>query len=100
MNTPRLFALDSSKIREYRPSNSLESKALYLEETLEKMQGLSDSLYKKIKRLKKTKPSDPQISVLEEKLKSVNQGITEVFQKCNIIWNDIKTQATNSGGLR
>lgn len=90
MSTPKLYSLDSSKIRDYKPSNSLESKALYLEETLDKMQGFSDSLFKRLKRMKKNDPKDPEIPALEVKLKSVNKGVLEVFEKCNIIWKDIQ----------
>jgi hypothetical protein len=70
----------------FKPGNDLESKAIFLEETLFNMSEHSDYLYRKIKMLEKRgKPTEE----LKEKRKSVVKGVNEVFEKCNIIWDKI-----------
>ena len=71
----------------FTPSNDLEGKALYLEETLEKMQTFRNFLWRKRGYLLKTKQCTKTIT---EKLKSVDEGIDEVYQKCQIIWQDVR----------
>lgn len=71
----------------FKPSTDLEGKALFLEETLEKMQSYKDFLWRKRGYLRKTKKCTKSIN---EKLKSVTEGIEEVHQKCLAIWNDIE----------
>ncbi len=73
--------------RFFKPSTPLESKALYLEETLENMVAHSDYLFKKIKILEK---KGKDIKELKDKRDSIVQGIKEVYNKCNTIWKDIK----------
>ncbi len=73
----------------YRPTTSLEKKALFLEETLEKMLNHSDYLFKKIKRLERLKKPTGD---LREKLKDLNVGATEVYEKANTIWKQIKLE--------
>jgi hypothetical protein len=73
----------------YFPSSSLEKKGMFLEETLEKMQGHSDYLFKKVKRLERLgKPTKE----LKEKLKDINKGIEEVFTKANNVWKQVKEE--------
>ena len=98
INAQMKSQMNQENARDYKPGNALESKAIFLETTLEKMQSFSDSLYKKIKRTKKSNPDDPALVELEEKLKSVNKGLQEVFTKCNIIWNDIKNPKQTTNG--
>ena len=76
----------------YKPGSVLEKKAKFLEETLENMQNYSDFLYQKIKRLER---QGKKPRALRRKLKSVNNGIAEVFDKADILWKDI---ASNEKG--
>lgn len=64
------------------PRGSLENKAMFLEETLDKMKQMEEFSFKKTKRF-------PKDQGLKKKLKSVQEGLKEVDQKCNIIWMDI-----------
>ncbi len=71
----------------FRPANSLESKALYLEETLDNMISHADYLFKKI-RINEKKGRD--VAAIVEKRKSILAGINEVHLKCLKIWKDIQ----------
>lgn len=71
------------------PTTSLEKKALFLEETLANMQNHSDNLFKTIKRLES---QGKHTGKLRGKLKDINKGIREVYEKCEIIWDDIKKE--------
>ena len=75
---------------EYRPTTDLEKKAIFLEETLEKLISFSDHLFRKIKILEKKKLDTTE---LKEKRKDVLKGINEVFEKANTIWKDIKNES-------
>lgn len=74
----------------------LYKKALYLEETLEKMQSHSDFIFKKIKRLERqNKPTKG----LKKKLSSINKGIVEVCDKADVLWKLISAIDYDSKGL-
>lgn len=64
----------------------LEKKARFLEETLENMQRHSNFLNNKVKKLER---NGKKPRALKRKLKSVNKGVNEVFEKADILWKDI-----------
>jgi hypothetical protein len=73
-----------------RNPTELESKGIFLEETLEKLQNHSDSLYKKLKRLERNKNTPKEtLEEIRTKLKSVNDGVWEVYNKANILWRSL-----------
>jgi hypothetical protein len=74
-------------IKMTKDTKSLEGKARFLEETLERMQSHSDYLHRSIRRSK-----NPQTTKdLKKKALSVNEGLREVRKKAHILWQEIAT---------
>ena len=71
-----------------RPTD-LESKAIFLEETLEKMQKSEAYWEEQAKAAVSNNWDVSKQRYARTKLKDLRKGITEVFQKCDIIWKDI-----------
>jgi len=70
---------------------TIESNALFLEETLEKLL-LAEKRWQYKRYTKKGKTSEADIlafKAADEKLRDIQRGINEVNEKANIIWKDI-----------
>jgi len=74
------------KVYPYRPTSSLEGKAIFLENTLANMLSYRDSLKYK-KRTMKNKGE--KTGGIDRKISDLSRGIGEVHEKCLTIWNDI-----------
>ena len=86
MTTPTKSHRFINKLNMRYPMGTLESKALYLEETLEKMQ--NKLLYfEEVNKEKNGK--DKRVKY---KIYDLKKGILEVHQKCLVIWDEISKE--------
>jgi hypothetical protein len=76
---PKLEDVGNNTFRYYR--GTIESNAIFLEETLEKLLN-AERYWKQKYWQKKDKPT-------KDKLKDIQKGINEVFEKADKIWKDI-----------
>lgn len=63
---------------------------MFLEETLERMQNHSNNLFHKQRSLSaQNKPHEH----IKKKLRDLNSGIEEVYEKANSAWNTVREEA-------
>lgn len=78
--------MDHRKNFRYSPTTPSEKRAMFLEETLTRMQTHSDHLFKKQRALaRQNKP----FKHIKNKLADINKGVQEVSDKANNAWKTV-----------